>query len=117
MKALLPVEKCRLLTKQKVAQGLILSRLSFMPSTDGTVDKTKVLHSATGTITVQAPEVGAITYVETSAPAISISTIGDPVLPKLSSVTFRVLDRTNNPIGGKEVSFTLTNTTGGVNWL
>ncbi len=99
----------------KGCSGTDIISFKLYASTDGTVDKTKVLHSATGTITVQPPEVGAITYVGTSAPAISISTIGDPVLPKLSSVTFRVLDRTNNPIGGKSVSFELTNSTGGVN--
>ncbi|MBU2039360.1 MAG: hypothetical protein KKH95_09460, partial [Gammaproteobacteria bacterium] len=71
----------------KGCSGTDIISFKLYASTDGTVDKTKVLHSATGTITVQPPEVGAITYVETSAPAISISTIGDPVLPKLSSVT------------------------------
>ena len=78
------------------------------------IDTTSVLAAATGTIVVQPPEVGAITYVETSDPAISISAIGNPVLPKLTTVTFKVLDQTNNPIDRKDVSFELTNTTGGV---
>ena len=80
---------------------------------DGEIDLDSVLDAASGTITVQAPEVGAITFVENSEPAISISTIANPVLPVLSEVVFRVLDRTNNPIGGKEVTFALSNTPGG----
>lgn len=69
---------------------------------------------ASGTITVAPPEVGAITYVGTESPLISIATIGDAVLPKLTSVTFRVLDKTNNPIANKEVEFELSNETGGL---
>lgn len=79
-----------------------------------TINTSSVLAAATGTIVVQPPEVGAITYVETSDPAISIASIGNPVLPKLTTVTFKVLDQTNNPIDSKDVSFELTNETGGV---
>lgn len=82
-------------------------------TTNGELDEDTVLDAASGTITVQPPEVGAITFVENSESAISISTIANPVLPVLTEVKFKVLDRTNNPIGGKDVTFALSNSPGG----
>lgn len=81
---------------------------------NGVINTTSALYTATGTLSVLPPEVGAITFVGSSAPAISISTISTPVLPKITEVTFKVLDQTNNPIAEKAVSFTLTNTVGGI---
>lgn len=81
---------------------------------NGVINAASALYTATGTLSVLPPEVGAITFVGSSAPAISISTISTPVLPKITEVTFKVLDQTNNPIAEKAVSFTLTNTVGGI---
>lgn len=74
----------------------------------GSTDSADRLAVASGTVTVAPPEVGAITYVGTESPLISIATIGDAVLPKLTTVTFKVLDKTNNPISNKEVAFELS---------
>jgi hypothetical protein len=68
----------------------------------------------TGLLYVHPITVGAITYSGTSAEAISIATIGDPVLPKLSTLTFTVVDASNQPVIGKLVDFKLTNSTGGI---
>lgn len=69
---------------------------------------------ATGTITVAPPEIGAITYIGADAAAISIATIGDAVLPKLTTLTFKVLDRGNNPVSNRTVEFELSNNSGGM---
>lgn len=69
---------------------------------------------ASGTITVAPPEVGAITYVGAESPLISIATIGDAVLPKLTPVTFKVVDTANNPIVNKSVDFELSTEAGGL---
>jgi len=72
------------------------------------------LSSAVGTVNVAPPEIGAITYVGASSPFISLATIGDAVLPKLTTLTFRVVDTANNPITDRVVNFDLTNTSGGL---
>ena len=69
---------------------------------------------ASGVINVAPAEVGALGYVDASSIAISISTIGDNVLPKTTALTFRVSDTSGNPIANKEVDFRLTNDTGGI---
>lgn len=80
----------------------------------GSTDSADRLAVASGTITVAPPEVGAITFVSVEAPLISIATIGDAVLPKLTPVTFRVVDTANNPIANKTVEFGLSNEAGGL---
>lgn len=82
---------------------------------NGVANLETALDVATLALQVEPPEVGAITYTGITAPRISINRIGDPVLPKLTTVSFTVLDQTNNPIEGKTVNFSLTNNTGGVN--
>jgi hypothetical protein len=94
--------------------GTDLVTISIFASSSGVASLDQVLSIATGTVDVAQAEIGAITYVGTDAPAISISTIGDAVLPKLATLTFKVVDKSNNPVANKDVSFELTNTTGGV---
>tara|TARA_B100001250_G_scaffold198781_2_gene170524 strand:+ start:3465 stop:5324 length:1860 start_codon:yes stop_codon:yes gene_type:complete len=77
-------------------------------------DTSTVLSIATGTLEVAPAEIGAISYVSADSSAISISTISNPVLPQLASLVFRVVDRSNNPVANKSVSFSLTNTKGGL---
>lgn len=72
------------------------------------------LSVASGTISIAPAEVGSLGFVNTSAPAISISTIGNNVLPKSAELTFRVVDTSGNPIANKTVDFSLTNQTGGI---
>lgn len=97
----------------KGCKGTDIISFKLFAVSGGVVSGDSPLHTATGTVSVLPPEVGAITYVETSSPAISIATIANPVLPPLALVRFKVLDRNNNPIEGKQVDFTLTNTAGG----
>jgi len=94
--------------------GADLVTISIYSSSAGGGNTDQVIDIATGIVTVAQAEVGAITYVGTDASAISISTIGDAVLPKLATLTFKVVDKSNNPVANKEVSFELTNITGGV---
>ncbi|MCY0967362.1 hypothetical protein [Parathalassolituus penaei] len=84
----------------KVVDGAMTTLLSSTP--------------ATGTIYIHPIQIGAITYSGASATAISIASIGDAVLPKLTTLTFAVVDESNNPVVGKQVDFTLNNTTGGI---
>ena len=69
---------------------------------------------ASGTITVAPAEVGELSFVDYSSPAISISTIGNNVLPKTTSVTFNVSDTSGNAIANKGVNFSIAPSTGGV---
>lgn len=92
----------------------IISFRLFAPNALGVIDTSSAVHTATGTLTVEPPEVGAITFNSVSNSEISISTIANPVLPKFSAITFIVLDETNNPIEGKTVNFQLTNSAGGI---
>lgn len=71
-------------------------------------------HTAIGKVNIELAELNSITFVETEHPALSISTIANKVLPELTNVTFKVLDKFNNPISDKEVTFELTNDAGGV---
>ena len=72
------------------------------------------LSVASGSINIAPAEVGSLGFVDTTAPAISISTIGNNVLPKSAELTFRVVDTSGNPIANKTVDFSLTNQTGGI---
>jgi hypothetical protein len=78
-------------------------------------DTTSSVAVASGAVTVAPAEVGSLLFVDASAPAISIATIGDNILPKSTTLTFRIVDTSNNPIANKAMSFRLTNETGGVN--
>src|SRR5690554_268465 len=71
-------------------------------------------HTATGKVTVELAELNGISFVEAASPALSISTIANQVLPQSTTVTFKVVDKFNNPIADKEVTFELTNDAGGV---
>ena len=83
-------------------------------STDGEADTSQVLDTAVGTLEVAPPQIGAINFTGSDTPAISIKTIGNPVLPKLAVLTFTVVDKNNNPVPNRTVNFELTNTKGGV---
>lgn len=83
----------------KVVDGAITTLISSEP--------------ITGVIYIHPIQIGAITYSGASAAAISIASIGDAVLPKLTTLTFVVVDESNNPVVGKQVDFELTNNTGG----
>jgi len=77
-------------------------------------DRATPIDIATGAVNIAPAEIGAIAYVGATAPLISIATIGDAVLPKLSTLTFQVLDKGNNPVSNRTVTFELTNESGGI---
>lgn len=74
-------------------------------------------HTLIGTVDVSPAEVGSIVYAQASTSTISIATIANPVLPTFTDVTFKVLDKSGNPIVDKKVDFKLTNTQGGISLL
>jgi len=92
--------------------GTDLVTISIYSSSSGVASLDQVLSIATGTIDVAQAEIGAITYVGADTNLISIATIGNAVLPKLATVTFKVLDKSNNPVANREVDFALTNSSG-----
>ncbi len=71
-------------------------------------------HTAIGKVNVELAELGSISFVEAASPALSISTIANMVLPQATTVTFKVVDKSNYPISDKEVTFSLSKNTGGV---
>ena len=71
-------------------------------------------HTAVGKVNIQLAELGGISFVATESPALSIKTIANQVLPQSTTVTFKVVDKFNNPIADKEVTFKLSKNSGGV---
>ncbi|MCA6060562.1 hypothetical protein HUF18_12300 [Thalassolituus sp. ST750PaO-4] len=82
--------------------------------TDGAIDKTRLLRTTSGTITVNKAEIGAIAFDSASSQFLSIDGIGNPALPSQSKVSFAVLDRNGDPVANQEVSFELTSDVGGI---
>ncbi len=81
---------------------------------DGEPDYNNLLATATGDLEVAAVVLGTISYTETTSTLLSLSQIENPVLPKQATLTFQVLDKNNNPVERQEVSFSLSNTSGGI---
>jgi hypothetical protein len=70
--------------------------------------------SATGTVTVAAAALGAISFVSATPKNIALKGTGDASRPELSTVIFKVLDNANGPVQGVTVSFALNTTVGGI---
>lgn len=82
--------------------------------TDGSIDKTEVLGTATGELTVASPELGAISYEGADRTLIAIEGLGSSTLPTQTSITFKVVDKSQLPMENRVVQFALSNATGGV---
>jgi len=67
--------------------------------------------TATGTVTVQPANVGSLHFVSTDPELIGIKGTG---LNEVATVQFMVLDTEGNPVFGKDVSFSLNTTIGGI---
>jgi len=80
----------------------------------GAINSENRLAVASGIVTVAPAEIGSLGFVGAETAAISISTIGNNVLPKNTALTFRVVDTSGNPVANKAVSFELTNAAGGI---
>ncbi len=70
--------------------------------------------TSSATITVLAPNTGAIQFVAANPAQITLKGTGGAGLSETSEVRFKVLDVGGNPVGGKTVNFTLSTTVGGV---
>jgi len=77
-------------------------------STGGTIDTGTVLARANATITVEAPIVNDISYVSTTANLLGIQSVGNPDLPQVSEVTFKVTDINGDAIANQQVDFSLS---------
>lgn len=73
----------------------------------------KDLKTIIGKINVAPAEVGALSFVSNESNQLSLSGIASS-LPSSTSVTFKLTDKSNNPIADRLVSFALSNTNGGV---
>ncbi|MFA7242968.1 MAG: Ig-like domain-containing protein [Sulfuricellaceae bacterium] len=70
--------------------------------------------SATQNLVVTAPGAGSIRFVSVSPSTIALKGTGGAGRQESATVTFRVVDNSGNPIGGKTISFTLSTTLGGL---
>ncbi|TVV41888.1 Ig-like domain-containing protein [Thalassolituus sp. C2-1] len=83
--------------------------------TNGEIDKTRLLKSTVGSITVNKAQIGAILSGDISASQLSVTSIANKLLPTQSEVTFRVVDRNGLPVPNQEVRFSLNSEVGGIN--
>lgn len=67
--------------------------------------------TATGTVTVQAAELNAISFVSATPSTIGIKGVG---LNETSTVVFKVVDKTGGPVANQDVAFSLDTTVGGI---
>ncbi|MCH2041340.1 MAG: hypothetical protein MK185_11965 [Saccharospirillaceae bacterium] len=81
---------------------------------NGQINRSSLLGTATGSITVGSPEVGAISFEGVDRSSLAIKGVGSSSLPTQAAVTFKVVDKSQNPIESRVVDFELTNKTGGV---
>lgn len=81
----------------------------------GEIDRSRALATASGSVTVNSAEVGAINFNEISEQLLSMRGVGNPALPGQSVVSFIVTDRNGNPISNQSVDFELSATVGGLN--
>lgn len=70
--------------------------------------------SASGNLTVSAPESGALTFVSASPQTLTLRGTGGAGSAEISRVIFKVVDVAGNPIGGKTVNFALSTAVGGI---
>src|SRR5690606_6601605 len=79
--------------------------VSLYAVTDGVIDKTRLLGTAIGTITVNKAEIGAILSDEISSQQLSVTSVANPLLPTQAKVSFKVVDKNGAPVADQEVRF------------
>jgi hypothetical protein len=84
-------------------QDLVTARL--YNSTGGVVDTGTLLASAQATIDVVPPVVNDISYVSTDNQILGISKVGNPALPQVAKLIFKVSDINGDPIANQKVNF------------
>lgn len=70
--------------------------------------------STSATLSLIAPDSGALTFVSATPPAIALRGTGGVGSSEFSRVAFKVVDSAGRPIGGKTVSFALSTNVGGI---
>ncbi|MFT6448992.1 MAG: hypothetical protein ACJAW8_001345 [Oleispira sp.] len=74
------------------------------------VDESSSLAVASGAITIELPEVNSIEYQGMTSRQIALQGISFTELPEVTEVSFIVKDIYNKPVSGKDVAFSLSNT-------
>lgn len=94
------------------AQGCVAEdqiKVELYSVNDNKIDKSNKLGEATGKITIKRAEIGGILYVGSDRKSISIDGVGNTNLPTLAVLTFKVVDRSNNPVSKRLVNFSISN--------
>ena len=74
-------------------------------SLDGEIDKSNVIATAQASINVVPPVVNDISYIGTDNKILGISKVGNPALPQVAKLTFKVTDINGDPIANQKVNF------------
>ena len=77
---------------------------------NNSVDESSSLAVASGAITIELPEVNSIEYQGMTSRQIALQGISYTELPEVTEVSFIVKDIYNKPVSGKDVTFSLSNT-------
>jgi hypothetical protein len=91
----------------------ITATLYNTTGTPATADISKALALATGALTVENAEVGAVSFISNSAAQLGFAGVGNGSLPSTSTVIFNVKDNFGNPLESKDVTFALSSTSAG----
>ena len=81
---------------------------------DGALATRLTTTAITGIIFIQPAEVGGISFDSVDDTSLAIKDTGNPNIPEYTTVYFTVYDQQGQAVEGQEVSFELTNTTGGI---
>lgn len=106
------------LTSSAVTNTSGQAQATYQDSGCGTSDPvtaaTSGLASATATLQVAAPSVGSIQYVSAQPTTITLKGTGGAGMQESATVKFKVVDAANQSLAGKDVTFALNTTVGGI---
>jgi len=91
----------------------ITATLYNASGTPAVAETSTALALATGALTVESAEVGAVGFVGNEVASLGFAGIGNGALQATSAVTFSVKDNFGNPLESKEVTFALSSTSAG----
>jgi hypothetical protein len=91
----------------------ITATLYNASGTPATADTSKALALATGALTVENAEVGAVSFISNTPGQLGFAGVGNSSLPNTSTVIFNVKDNFGNPLESKAVTFALSSTSAG----
>jgi hypothetical protein len=94
--------------------NVFVSIVESAGTTDGGDEIFNVVATATTKIDVKQPVVGVVKFIAAEPSSIALKGVGSNILPEISEVSFKVSDRSGNPMFSKEVTFELDHIIGGV---